>query len=113
MAAVEPGVKGSDIHRQVCDFFHEHGHKTQLHKAEGEALEDGYFHATGHGVGLEVHERPGLGRVESEPLVAGDVIALEPGLYRKGYGGVRVEDLILVTDGGAEVLTDYPYDFEL
>ena len=99
MAAVKPGVKGSDIHRQVCDFFHEHGHKTQLHKAEGEALVDGYFHATGHGVGLEVHERPGLGRVESEPLVAGDVIALEPGLYRKGYGGVRLEDLILVTDG--------------
>ena len=59
VAAVRPGVKGSDIHRQVCDFFHEHGHKTQLHKEEGEALVDGYFHATGHGVGLEVHERPG------------------------------------------------------
>ena len=57
VAAVKPGVKGSDIHRQVCDFFHEHGHKTQLHKEEGESLVDGYFHATGHGVGLEVHER--------------------------------------------------------
>jgi len=113
VAAVKPGVKGSDIHRQVCDFFHAQGHKTQLHKEEGEALVDGYFHATGHGVGLEVHERPGVGRVESEPLVAGDVIALEPGLYRNGYGGVRLEDLILVTAGGAEVLTDYPYDFEL
>ena len=79
---MKPGVKGSDIHRQVCDFFHEHGHKTQLHKDEGESLVDGYFHATGHGVGLEVHERPGVGRVESEPLVEGDVIALEPGLYR-------------------------------
>ena len=87
VAAVKPGVKGSDIHRQVCDFFHEHGHKTQLHKEEGEALVDGYFHATGHGVGLEVHERPGVGRIESEPLVEGDVIALEPGLYRHGYGG--------------------------
>ncbi len=113
VASVKPGVKGSDIHRQVCDFFHEHGHKTQLHKEEGEALVDGYFHATGHGVGLEVHERPGLGRVESEPLVEGDVIALEPGLYRHGYGGVRLEDLILVTAGGAEVLTSYPYEFEL
>ena len=113
VAAVRPGVKGSDIHRRVCDLFHEHGHKTQLHKEEGESLVDGYFHATGHGVGLEVHERPGVGRVESEPLVEGDVIALEPGLYRNGYGGVRLEDLVLVTADGAELLTHYPYDFEL
>jgi Xaa-Pro aminopeptidase len=113
VAAVKPGVRGSDIHRMVCDLFHEHGHKTQLHKEEGEALEDGYFHATGHGVGLEVHERPGVGRIESEPLVEGDVIALEPGLYRKGYGGVRLEDLVLVTADGCEVLTHYPYELEL
>lgn len=113
IAAVKPGVKGSDIHRLICDLFHEHGHKTQLHKKEGEALVDGYFHATGHGVGLEVHERPGVGRIESEPLVEGDVIALEPGLYRHGYGGVRLEDLVLVTADGAEVLTRYPYELEL
>ncbi|MGH3072681.1 MAG: M24 family metallopeptidase [Gaiellaceae bacterium] len=113
VGAVKPGVRGSDIHRMVCDLFHEHGYKTQLHKEEGESLVDGYFHATGHGVGLEVHERPGVGRVESEPLVEGDVIALEPGLYRNGYGGVRLEDLILVTADGAEKLTDFPYDFEL
>jgi Xaa-Pro aminopeptidase len=113
VAAVKPGVKGSDIHRMVCELFHEHGHKTQLHKEEGESLVDGYFHATGHGVGLEVHERPGVGRVESEPLVEGDVIALEPGLYRNGYGGVRLEDLVLVTADGCEVLTSYPYDLEL
>jgi Xaa-Pro aminopeptidase len=113
VAAVKPGTKGSDIHRLVCDFFHEHGYKTQLHKEDGEVLVDGYFHATGHGVGLEVHERPGVGRVESEPLVVGDVIALEPGLYRHGYGGVRLEDLALVTDDGAELLTSFPYDLEL
>ena len=113
VGAVRPGVKGSDIHRQVCDFFHEHGHKTQLHKDEGEVLKDGYFHATGHGVGLEIHEQPGLGRIESEPLVPGDVIAVEPGLYRHGYGGVRLEDLLLVTADGCEVLTDFPYDLEL
>ena len=113
VAAVKPGVRGSDIHREVCDFFHGHGYKTQLHKEDGEVLVDGYFHATGHGVGLEVHERPGVGRVESEPLVEGDVIALEPGLYRHGYGGVRLEDLVLVTADGAEVLTSFPYDFEL
>ena len=113
IGAVKPGVKGSDVHRLVCDFFHEHGHKTQLHKDEGESLVDGYYHATGHGVGLEVHERPGMGRVESEELVAGDVIAVEPGLYRHGYGGVRLEDLVLVTENGAEKLTEFPYEFEL
>jgi len=113
VSAVRPGVRGSDIHRQVCDFFHEHGYKTQLHKEDGEVLEDGFFHGTGHGVGLEVHERPGLGRVESGTLVAGDVIAVEPGLYRYGYGGVRLEDLLLVTEGGCEVLTSFPYDLEL
>ena len=74
---------------------------------------DGFFHATGHGVGLEVHERPGLGRIGSEPLVSGDVIAIEPGLYRHGFGGARLEDLLLVTDDGCEVLTDFPYDLEL
>ena len=72
-------------------------------------LDSGFYHATGHGVGLEVHEKPNIGR-SGEPFVAGDVLAIEPGLYRAGYGGVRLEDLVLVTDDGAEVLTDFPYD---
>jgi len=113
VGAVRPGVKGSDLHRQVCDFFHERGYKTQLHKEEGEVLQDGFFHGTGHGVGLEVHERPGLGRTGSEALVAGDVVAVEPGLYRHGFGGARLEDLLLVTEDGCEVLTSFPYDLEL
>jgi Xaa-Pro aminopeptidase len=112
IAGIRPGVDGKEIHASVCDFFHEHGHKTQLHKDAGEVLQDGFFHATGHGVGLEVHEQPGLGRIGGE-LVAGDVVAVEPGLYRHGYGGVRLEDLVLVTEDGAEVLTDFPYDLEL
>lgn len=111
-AAVRPGAHGREIHRLVCDFFHGHGFPTQLHKAGREVLEDGMYHATGHGVGLDVHEEPGVGRVGAE-LVAGDVIALEPGLYRHGYGGVRLEDLVLVTEDGAEILTDFPYDLEV
>jgi len=58
-----------------------------------------------------VHERPYLGRV-GDDLVPGDVIALEPGLYRAGYGGVRLEDIAIVTDDGIEVVTDYPYELE-
>ena len=113
VAAVRPGVEGREIHRQVCEFFHENGQKTQLHKQPGEVLQDGYHHGTGHGVGLEVHEQPGIGRAGTAALVAGDVIAVEPGLYRHGFGGVRLEDLLLVTNDGAEVLTSFPYDLEL
>jgi Xaa-Pro aminopeptidase len=112
VAAIRPGVNGADVHRQVCEFFHGHGYPTQLHKRPGEPLRDGYYHATGHGVGLAVHESPRIGRLGDE-LVAGDVVALEPGLYTHGVGGVRLEDLVLVTETGAEVLTEFPYDLEI
>lgn len=110
-ASVRPGVRGSELHRIACELFQEHGFATQLTKAPGEVLEDGFFHSLGHGVGLEVHERPGLGR-SGEELIAGDVLAVEPGLYRKGFGGCRLEDLVVVTEDGCEVLTDYPYELE-
>ena len=109
VAAVKPGVAGSELHRISCAVFEEAGYPTLLSKPPGEVLKDGFYHSLGHGVGLEVHEEPSLGRAPGE-LVAGDVIAVEPGLYRHGYGGCRLEDLVLVTDDGAEVLTDYPYD---
>jgi Xaa-Pro aminopeptidase len=108
--AVRPGVTGFELHKLVCDFFAEHGQPTQLTKKPGEILRDGFFHGLGHGVGLEVHEQPTLGRTGSEPLRGGEVLAIEPGLYRHGYGGCRVEDLVLVTADGAEVLTDFSYE---
>jgi Xaa-Pro aminopeptidase len=108
-AAVRPGVLGDDLMRRVSDLFHEHGYKTPLHKAPGEVLADGFFHSLGHGVGLEVHEEPTLGR-NGQALIPGDVITIEPGLYRNGYGGVRLEDLVLVTEDGCENLTDFPYE---
>jgi Xaa-Pro aminopeptidase len=110
-AGVKPGVNGSELFEGVCDQFHEAGYKTQLNKEPGEVLEDGFFHSLGHGVGLEVHELPYMGR-NGQDLVPGDVITIEPGLYRSGYGGLRLEDIVLVTKEGYEVLTDYPYDLE-
>lgn len=110
LASVRPGVKGFDIYKQTCDLFEEHGYPTQLSKEKGTVLSDGFFHGLGHGVGLEVHEEPGLGIVGQKELIAGDVITLEPGLYRTGLGGCRLEDLVLVTKDGAENLTRFPYD---
>jgi Xaa-Pro aminopeptidase len=107
-AEVKPGVNGRRLFELVCGLFHDAGYKTQLSKEPGEVLEDGFFHGLGHGVGLEVHELPFMGRTGHD-LVAGDVITIEPGLYRAGYGGLRLEDLVLVTDDGYEVVTDYPY----
>jgi Xaa-Pro aminopeptidase len=108
-AEIRPGKNGRALHELACGIFADAGYKTQLNKEPGEVLEDGFFHGLGHGVGLEVHEAPSLGRVGHD-LIPGDVVTIEPGLYRSGYGGLRLEDLVLVTEDGHEVLTDYPYD---
>jgi Xaa-Pro aminopeptidase len=111
VAAIKAGVAGSDVNRLCCEIFEEHGFPTLLSKKAGQVLKDGFYHSLGHGVGLEVHEQPTLGRGPGD-LVAGDVVAVEPGLYRHGYGGCRLEDIVLVTENGAEVLTEYPYDLQ-
>ena len=111
-AAAVPGVAGKDLYDIACDVFEAAGHPTQRSKADGEVLNEGFYHSLGHGVGLEVHEYPALGRSGAEPLIPGDVIAVEPGTYRQGYGGVRLEDLLLITPDGCEVLTSFPYDLK-
>jgi Xaa-Pro aminopeptidase len=108
-AAVRPGINGREVYDIACEVYEKAGIPTQRTKADGEVLRDGFFHGLGHGVGLDVHEEPGLGRSGDE-LIAGDVITLEPGAYRQGYGGVRLEDLLLVTEDGSETLTDFPYE---
>lgn len=109
VAAIRPGVTGEDVYGAACDVFEREGHPTQRTKAEGEVLDHGFFHALGHGVGLEVHEPPFVGR-GGEALVAGDVLAIEPGLYAPDFGGCCIEELVLVTDEGCEILSGYPRD---
>ncbi len=110
-AAIRDGVAGADVYGLACEPFERAEVPTQRTKRPGEVLESGFFHSLGHGVGLEVHESPLLGRAPDR-LVAGDVVAVEPGCYRPGFGGCRLEDLVHVTVDGGEVLTDFPYDLE-
>jgi Xaa-Pro aminopeptidase len=106
---VRAGADCRAIYETSCRPYEEAGLPTQLTKEPGTVLQEGYFHGLGHGVGLEVHESPHLGR-SPDTLVAGDVITLEPGCYRRGFGGVRLEDLVVVTEDGCETLTDFPYE---
>jgi Xaa-Pro aminopeptidase len=112
VAEIRAGVDARAVFDVVCDIFEAAGEPTPRTKEPGQTLSDGFFHGLGHGVGLEVHEAPGMGRLARKQFVAGDVVAVEPGLYRAGYGGVRLEDIVLVTETGAEVITNYPYDLE-
>jgi len=112
LAETRPGVTGRELFDGTCEIFEGAGYTTQRTKEEGEPLENGFIHSLGHGIGLAVHEDPSLGMTGHEALVAGDVITIEPGLYRAGVGGCRLEDLVVVTEDGCENYNDYPYDLE-
>ncbi|MFC7071448.1 M24 family metallopeptidase [Halobaculum lipolyticum] len=107
LEAVEPGATGAEVHAAVCDVYEDAGHPTLRSDPD---TETGFIHSTGHGVGLDVHEQPGLNPRGGE-LEAGQVITVEPGLYDPAVGGVRIEDIVIVTEDGYENLTrDYPVE---
>ncbi len=91
--SVQDGVKAGDVDSTARQIL------------EGRGLAQYFTHSTGHGVGLEIHERPRLGKGETTCLRAGSVVTVEPGVYLEGLGGIRVEDTVLVGPGGPEVLT--------
>lgn len=108
--SLRPGSKNA--HQAVADYFDDQGFPTASHHQGPEPLRDGFFHSLGHGVGLETHEPPALGRRPDE-LIEGDVVAVEPGLYFAGVGGVRLEDTVMITADGIEHFSDpLPYDLE-
>ncbi|PSP27912.1 peptidase M24 [Halobacteriales archaeon QH_2_65_14] len=103
LAAVEPGVSGETVHAAACDVYEDAGLPTLRSDS---STETGFIHSTGHGLGLDVHELPGVGP-GSDELEPGHVITIEPGLYDPEVGGVRIEDFVVVTEDGYENLVDY------
>ncbi len=98
LAAVRPGASASDIDAACRSVFNDAG------------VGDLFVHGTGHGVGLDIHEDPFIGRAGRGELGVGDVVTVEPGLYRVGSGGIRIEDLVEVIDGGHRNFTALPKD---
>ena len=103
----EPGATGEAVHAAACEVYEEAGEPTFRTDPE---TETGFIHSTGHGIGLDVHESPRLAN-GGEELEPGHVITVEPGLYDPAVGGVRIEDLVVVTEDGYENLTEYPVEF--
>ena len=106
---VRGGMPTREVHLAVVKFFDEQGYPTRRHNGRME----GFFHGTGHGLGLEIHEAPRMGPHSNGKLAAGQVVTVEPGLYYPELGGVRLEDVALVTRNGARNLTRFEKQLEV
>jgi len=91
---IRPGVRASDIDKVVRKYISSKGFGRS------------FLHSLGHGVGLEIHEAPRVSATSAARLERGMVFTVEPGIYIKGLGGMRLEDMVLVTENGCEVMTD-------
>ena len=105
---IRDGADGREIHQKILALFEQQGFPTG--KIDGRM--QGFFHGTGHGLGLDIHEPPRIA-LSSATLRTGHVVTVEPGLYYIGMGGVRLEDVVLVLPGGNRNLTRYPQFLEI
>ncbi len=105
---IRPSAEGHLIHESIQRFFGDAGYET----GEKDGYMQGYFHSTGHGLGLEIHEEPRIGP-HGDALESGHVVTMEPGLYYRGLGGVRIEDTVVVCEGGYENLSSLPKVLEV
>ena len=109
LKSIKAKKSGASIHQLVVDFFNRKGYKTKKTK-NGYV---GFFHGTGHGLGFDIHEEPSLSSRHTKPLLPGECVTVEPGLYYLGLGGCRIEDCVLITKKGCEMLSRHPYDWEI
>ena len=103
---MKPGVDGLAIHNEIKQLFTDRGFPTEVR----DGRQVGFFHGTGHGLGLEIHEHP---RLQKTVLKKGQVLTVEPGLYYPGLGGVRIEDVAAVTDDGIRILSRFEKRLEI
>lgn len=109
MASMKGGVPGASVHQSVQDFFVSQGYKTRQIRGRMQ----GFFHGTGHGLGLEIHEPPRTSPRSKDVLQSGNVVTVEPGLYYPQVGGVRLEDVVLVTSNAPRNLTAFEKSLEV
>jgi Xaa-Pro aminopeptidase len=103
---IKAGVDGMSIHKAIQKLFDERGYPTEVRNGKNV----GFFHGTGHGLGLEIHEYP---RLQKVILKDRQVLTVEPGLYYPGLGGVRHEDVVVVTKSGCKILSRFPKQLEI
>ena len=106
---LKAGRRTAEVHRAVVEYFSQQGYTTSRKKGRMQ----GFFHGTGHGLGLEIHEAPRLSATSNERLKPGQVVTVEPGLYYPELGGVRLEDVAVITRNGARNLTRFEKQLEI